>query len=345
MNYLKGKALVAISSLFFLSSCQKGPDSLSPDTQKVRVYFVSTFSGTDLKGNQDGPVSQATYYSPFGIVASENGTIFLTDNVNENIRKIDPDGSVTSLIPMRSLRGPSAVKIAPDSSLLVCETLNHQVVRVSKDGVITELAAYEKDKQGNLKKAKFNSPNGIAIAPDGSIYIADTFNNKIRKVNASGLTTVFAGSSPGYQDGPCTEAKFYFPFGLVLDKDGSLYVADYGNNMIRKITADGIVSTVAGNITPGAEDAVLGTDARFRSPTDMAIGEDGTIYISDYYNSRIRAILTTGEVTTIAGTDNGFLDGVGITAKFYNPVFLAIYKNTLYITDSNNSRIRSIILD
>ena len=345
MISFRTKAAMVILSLFSSLSCQKELVNLNPDTQKVRVYFVSTYAGSFLQEYLDGPALQSTLKSPFGITAATDGTLFITDNANNNIRKISPEGMVGTVMPVNSLQGPSGITTGPDGSLYVCESLTNRIIKISPDGSLITLNITELCDDGTFMETTLNSPNGIAIADDGSIYVADTFNNKIRKINPDGKSVVVAGSTAGFQDGKGAEAKFYFPFGIALDKEGSIYVSDYGNNSIRKISKDGSVSTLAGSKTAGKEDNQSGTLASFNSPTDLAIADDGTIYISDYANSRIRAILTTGEVTTIAGTDNGWLDGVGITAKFHNPVSLAIHKNTLFITDSNNSRIRRISLD
>ena len=339
------KAAVTIVGFLLFLSCQKEAADINPVTIKVNVFFISTYAGSPLQGNQDGPALQASFKSPFGIAATSEGAFFLTDNANGNIRRISAEGLVETVTPLGSLNAPSGIEVGPTGVLYVCESLNNRIVKVTSEGLISELDVYEVNTDGTHVKAHFNSPNGIALAPDGSIYIADTFNHKIRKISPKGQVALVAGGPAGYKDGKCTEARFNLPFGITLDKDGSLYVADYGNHSIRKINADGIVSTVAGTDVEGNEDAVNGSDARFRFPTDLAIAEDGTIYIADYYNSRIRSILTTGEVTTIAGTDDGFLDGVGITAKLFNPVALAIYKKILYITDSKNGRIRKIPLE
>ena len=339
------KAAVTISGLFLFLSCHKEAGDLNPVTTKVNVFFISTYAGSSLQGNQDGPGIQASFKSPFGIAATPDGALFLTDNGNGNIRKITAEGMVETVTPLGTLNAPSGIKVGLNGILYVCESLNNRIVKVTPKGLISELEVFEANTDGTHVKAQFNSPNGIALATDGSIYIADTFNNKIRKISPKGQVTLVAGGPAGYKDGKCTEARFYLPFGITLDKDGSLYVSDYGNHSIRKISADGIVSTVAGTNLEGNEDAVKGSDARFRFPTDLTIAEDGTIYIADYYNSRIRSILVTGEVTTVAGTDNGFLDGVGITAKLFNPVALVIHKNVLYITDSKNGRVRKILLE
>jgi DNA-binding beta-propeller fold protein YncE len=351
MTSFKTKAAVVISGIIFLFSCQKELDSPGPqtrkmpDTQKINVYFVSTYAGSSLPGSLDGPAKEATFKAPFGITAAEDGTLYITDNGNNNIRKISPNGIVETLTPAGSLHGPSGIIMCTDGNLYACESQMNRIVKISPSGKISPLKFFELCQDGGHIQTTFSSPNGIFIAPDGTIYVADTFNNKIKKINPSGLVEVLAGSTAGYMDGKCSEAKFHWPYGITMDKDGSLYVSDYWNNTIRKISTAGVVSTIAGSINPGNDDAKVGTDARFRGPAGLAIADDGTIYIADNNNSRIRSILTTGEVTTIAGTDAGFLDGVGITAKFYNPAFLVIHKNVLYITDSNNYRIRKIILD
>ncbi|MBO9542876.1 SMP-30/gluconolactonase/LRE family protein, partial [bacterium] len=150
--------------------------------------------------------------------------------------------------------------------------------------------------------AQFNSPMDVAVAADGTIYVADSSNHRIRKIAPDGTVTTLAGSSAGYVDGTGAAAKFVQPRGLAIGPDGNVYVADTGNHRIRKVTPDGVVTTVAGTGVNSFADGAAKTAAKFSNPWDVVVAGDGTIYVADYGNYRVRKITTAGAVSTLAGT-------------------------------------------
>jgi prepilin-type N-terminal cleavage/methylation domain-containing protein len=189
--------------------------------------------------------------------------------------------------------------------------------------------------------AQLWNPRGLAIDSGNTLYVADTFNNTIRKITPAGAVTTIAGSSQGYTDGTGTNARFYNPQGIVLDASGNMYVTDRLNDRIRKITPAGVVSTLAGS-TQGYADGT-GTAAQFFNPGGITIDTSGNLYVDDTYNHRIRKITPAGVVTTLAGSTRGYADGTGVSAQFYNPAGLTIdTSNTLYIADATNARIRKV---
>ena len=195
--------------------------------------------------------------------------------------------------------------------------------------------------------ASLNSPEGVAVDSSGNIYVADTNNNKIRKITADGNVSTLAGSdSNGSADGIGSDASFYYPHGIAVDDNGNVYVADTNNNKIRKITADGNVSTLAGSGSYGSTDGV-GIDASFNKPYGIAVDTSGNVYVADTDNSLIRKITAEGNVSTFAGDGrNGFLDAVGIIARFYNPHGVTVDGNgNIYVADSGNNKIRKITAD
>ena len=175
--------------------------------------------------------------------------------------------------------------------------------------------------------------------------MADTYNNRILKVSPNGTFTIFAGGGtvPGYADGVGADAKFSSPTDVAVDSAGNVYVADRNNGMIRKITPNAVVTTIAGNLTSGYEDG-QGSAAKFKSPTSITMGPDGNIYVADLLNHRIRMVTPSGLVSTIAGSGfYGFINGSGEQAEFKNPEDLVFDdEGNLYIADSNNHSIRKI---
>ncbi len=198
--------------------------------------------------------------------------------------------------------------------------------------------------------ASFDTPSAIAIDAQGNMYVSDSFNNRIRKITPAGVATTIAGNgTPGYADGAAANAEFYGPQGIALDGHGNLFVADYGNNMIREISAAGIVSTIAGNGTAGYVDGAATTLAEFSSPAGVALDGSGNIYVADFNNNMIRKISSAGVVSTVAGTlTAGYVNATvntatGVTASFKNPKGLVTdAAGNIYVADLGNSAIRKI---
>jgi sugar lactone lactonase YvrE len=198
--------------------------------------------------------------------------------------------------------------------------------------------------------AEFSSPSGIALDAQGNIYVSDSFNNRIRKITPAGVVTTVAGTGvPGYNDGPAATAQFYGPQGLAVDASGNIFVADYGNNVIRKITAAGVVSTVAGNTTAGYVDGAAITVAEFNSPAGVAVDKQGNLYVADYNNNMVRKITAAGVVSTIAGTltagyENNTVNATtGAYASFDGPSNLVLdASGNIFVADLGNSAIREI---
>jgi len=192
--------------------------------------------------------------------------------------------------------------------------------------------------------ARFADPYGIAVAGDGTLYVADGGdNNRIRRIGRDGQVATLAGSTEGFRDGAGTAAAFHTPSGLALDRAGNLYVADTGNHAIRRITPQGIVSTLAGTGVAGHRDGPA-SQAQFNGPTGVAVDAQGRVYVADTYNDRIRLILPDGHVTTLAGGDYpGFVDGAGSAARFDTPTALAVDRHGIvWVADLRNNAIRHV---
>ncbi len=198
--------------------------------------------------------------------------------------------------------------------------------------------------------AAFYQPLSVAVDASGNIYVADTKNNSIRMITPAGIVKTLAGggpSAPGYIDSTGLNARFNGPGGIAVDAAGNIYVADTSNNVVRKITPAGLVSTIAGGgpSAPGFVDGVAGT-ARFEFPTGVTVDSAGNVFVADNFNCAIRKITPAGAVTTLAGNgagSQGFADGTGSAAKFNKPFSLAVdASGNVYVADSGNSAIRKV---
>ncbi|MGH2829513.1 MAG: hypothetical protein ACRDJM_03410 [Actinomycetota bacterium] len=200
---------------------------------------------------------------------------------------------------------------------------------------------------GKGAAAAFGNPFGIAAAPDGNVYVADAGSNRIRKIARDGTVTTFAGTgAEGYKDGPAAQAQFRFPRGVALGPDGSVFVADTFNHVIRVISPTGVVSTLVG--TPGRKGLknAPGTKAMLYAPVAIAVAADGrTLYVTEFENHIVRVLSRTGQVVkTLAGTGRkGFKDGDALKTQFDSPVGIVVdAAGTVFVADAANHRVRSI---
>jgi len=275
---------------------------------------VTTLAGGDQPGFADGPISEATFGTPTGIVLADSGTLYVADGVVTDphpmrLRVITPDGMVSTLAgsgqagykdglgPDAQFKVPANIAIDRAGNIYVADTNNHRIRRVSPEGEVTTLAGPTEAgyaagyADGSAAEARFDSPRSVAVDAAGNVYVADTGNHCIRVIAPDGQVVTLAGvKEPGYVDGQGSEARFNFPAGIAVDAEGNLYVADTANHCIRKITPDGTVTTLAGNGAPGDVDGLAG-EAQFRAPEGVAVGTDGNIYVADTGNHRVRKIV------------------------------------------------------
>ena len=353
---MKKLFFVLMSLSVFLSiqsfSCKK-------DATPV-VITVSTLAGSGTAGFADGYGTSAQFQKPTGVALDALGNIYVTDFLNNRIRKITASGIVSTLAgsgTAGSVDGngtnaqfyaPAGVAVDAQGNIYVVDRYNNLIRKITASGLVSTLAGSGTQgfADGDGSAAQFYGPLGMAVDAQGNIYVADYGNNRIRKITASGSVSTLAGSgTQGFADGNVTTAQFNGPMWVAVDAQGNIYVTD-GRNLIRKITASGIVSTLAGSGTRGFADG-NGTTAQFNDPAGMAVDAQGNIYVADYGNNRIRKITASGSVSTLAGSGTqGFADGNGTTAQFNGPSGIALdAQGNIYVADDHNNRIRKITVE
>lgn len=319
---------------------------------------VTTLAGSG-NGNgafADGTGSAAAFYLPSGIVVGPDGTLVVVDYINSRIRKVTQAGVVTTFAgttfgftdgtgTAASFRYPQGIAIDAAGTMYVADTTNNAIRKITQGGVVTTLAGSGSSgfANGTGAAATFVQPGGVAVDTAGNVYVADSGNSVIRKVTQAGVVTTFAGNgTAGYANGNGTAAAFSSPRGVAVDASGNVYVADDNNHRIRKITPSGDVTNLAGDGRSAYADGPAAT-AAFDKPYGVAVGPGGVVYVADYANNRIRAITSAGIVSTVAGSNEGYVDGTGTAALFNRPFGLTVGSNgIIYVVDSSNHRIRVI---
>jgi sugar lactone lactonase YvrE len=248
---------------------------------------------------------------------------------------------------------PAAVVADPAGNLLVADSQNHAIRKITTHGLVTTLAGQlgvpgRGDETG--AQARFDSPCGLAMDKDGTLFVSDTGNHTIRKITPTGAVATIAGRAgqSGFADGPSSAAMFNSPLGLAVAANGTIYVADSGNHLIRAISPGGFVTTLAGRAENWGSEDGSGTNARFNGPVGLALDEQENLFVADSNNHTIRKITPEGTVSTWAGVSgvDGCRDGDAQSARFCKPAELAMdRKNNLFVADSFNHLIRKIARD
>jgi len=321
-----------------------------------KSYVVSTLAGTGDAGAADGPGLEATFSLPAGIAIGPDGSLYVTDIADNKIRKIAIDGTVSTYAGMgaqglangscaeATFNMPCGITFDAVGNAYVADTSNNVIRKIDPTCQISTLAGSGKvgASDGLGTAASFYYPHGLTVDAAGNIYVADTSNNKIRKVDSNGNVSTFAGTgTSSYTDGPALNATFGDPMAIAADTIGTLYVGDGDDSYVRKIT-NGQVTTLAGGGGFGLRDGP-GTFAAFNGPAGIAIDANGNLFVADSGNNAVRKISPAGVVATIAGGMLGADDGPADTASFNCPWGIAVDPNgVIYVTDSGNNKIRKI---
>jgi sugar lactone lactonase YvrE len=295
---------------------------------------VTTLAGSPTAyGYADGTLSSASFVEPVGIAVDANGNIFVADTW------YDGTGLIVGMVADNAIR-----EITPAG--IVSTLAGSSGYNGSGFGFV----------DGTGLASEFDNPCGVAVGAGGNVYVADTGNNAIREATPGGVVTTLGGAPvplgipyipypPGSADGTGPEARFNFPDGVAVDQTGVVYVADTGNGTIRKIAADGLVTTWAGMAGEKGSQDGAGTAASFSDPNGVAVDGSGNVYVADAGNGTIRKVTSNGLVSTYAGSPGavGFANGTGAAAQFSYPVAVAVDTGgTVYVADSGNNTIREI---
>lgn len=357
-NYPYGIGVDAAGNIFVAENGNMVVRKITPAGE------VSTLAGSPgVLGAVDGVGGQARFTGLVGLCVDRNGVVWVSQFNMNSIRLVAPDGRVSTLIPGASLdasrdgaanvaRFAEPFGLAADAAgnVYVADSLNHGIRRITPTGVVSTVAGQTSRRgydDGPAGSARLNYPNGLAIAPDGSVYFAEEYNGIVRKLSPSGEVRTIAGTAGhnGWSDGSGASVHFGQPYSVAVDAEGMVYVADFGTDVIRKMTPEGVVTTIAGKAGTSGSDDGQGVSARFRGPEGVAVDRNGTVYVADTFNHTIRRISKEGVVTTVAGSagNTGATDGMGEAARFNTPRALAVGPDgVLYVADTNNYLIRRV---
>lgn len=266
--------------------------------------IVSTYAGLNESGALDGTIEAATFNLPSDIAIDAAGNLYVADVGNNMIRKITKDPVVVSTYAGATAAGssdgssadarfdaPSGIAIDSAGNLYVADTNNNTVRQIAIGGIVSTIAGTGVSgfADGAQNLARFSQPGDVAVDSTGAIYVADSGNNRIRKIAGGNVSTVAGTGEQGSSDGPALEATFNCPTGVEVDDAGCLYIADSGGNRIRKLGPSGTVITLAGTGAEGSDDGPY-SEATFALPSRLAVGASGTVYVADTNSQKIRTI-------------------------------------------------------
>jgi sugar lactone lactonase YvrE len=334
---LVASVVLGLAVAYYAWRSERAEPSMVRDRSRVTVV-----AGDGVADVRDGPSQSARFSDPFGVTVAPDGSIYVADaDRAQRIRRIAPDGAVTTVAggepgyrdgPTSTARfdTPSGLAVDAGGAVLVADTGNNAIRRIAPDGTVTTVAGdgIPGHRDGASRQARFRGPTGIAVDAGGRIIVADTYNDRIRAIHTDGTVTTIAGVGiAGLADGPAAASAFDTPSGVAVDAALNIYVADFGNVAIRKISPDGLVTSVR---PPGLV-----------RPTSVAIAPDGVIYAAG--DNRVVAVDPDGDIRVVAGSTAGFADGWGADARFRGLAGIVPTPDAdLVVADSVNALIRRI---
>jgi sugar lactone lactonase YvrE/murein DD-endopeptidase MepM/ murein hydrolase activator NlpD len=328
----------------------------SPETPKPSAFAlapqVSEWGGEGVTGMLEGERTHARFADPFGLAIDVSGNLYVADaGDNNRIRKISREGVVTTFAGGKEgfadgaataeFNTPSGLAVDALGNVYVADTGNNAIRKITPQGIVSTIAGNGKAgyRDGAASVAEFNGPIGVAVDHTGNVYVADTYNDRIRRITPAGqVSTLAGGNSPGYLDGPAGMALFDTPCALAVGVNGEVYVADTRNNAIRTVSSNGQVATLARTLSN--DHAAL-----WRRPIGLALASDGTLYIGEMGHGRIMQISPTGELYGLTGVDIDFPSGDDSALRFSQPVAIALDKDgALLVSDPVAFAIRKVAL-
>jgi uncharacterized protein (TIGR03437 family) len=339
-------------------------------SQTATTYTISTLAGTGTAGfsGDAGAASAAQLSLPVGATLN-GGNLYIADQANQRIRIVGSDGKINTFAgsglggyngdggkaTAATMNSPSNIAVDSSGTVYFTDTNNNVVRKVTKDGNIATAAGNQTNNTtfggdgGLATNASLFRPSGVAVDAAGNVYIADTTNNRIRKITVStGIITTIAGSTSGGYSGDgkaAVNASLKNPVAVAVDSSGNIYIADSGNHVIRKITGT-IITTVAGNGQPGfsGDNGPAFAVAQLNNPKGVAVDATGNVFIADTNNGRIRMVSPAGVITTIAGTGEFAYGGDGgsaLSAQLNFPAGITLdASGNIYVADTSNNVIR-----
>jgi serine/threonine-protein kinase len=331
----------------------------------VEGVMVETYAGTGAAGYKDGPLKEALFNAPTALAVDAAGNLYVFDWFNYRIRRISPDGMVSTLAgtgepgfaegsaAKAQFRGIAvSLAVDPAGNLIIPDGGNHRIRLITPNGVVSTLAGTGEPgyRDGPVNQAQFKNPTSVTMDTAGNVYVADTGNHRIRLITTQGQVRTLAGSGePGCRDGLAAEAQFDNPSSLTVDSVGNVIVSEgfpwlfRGTRRLRLITPDGEVTTLAGSGEPGHKDGPA-AEARFVFPINPTFDAGGNLVVADGGEARLRLVTPDGLVYTLAGTgEPGRTDGGGPVAQFAEPVGLVVgSKGKVYVADPTANTIRRI---
>jgi sugar lactone lactonase YvrE len=353
-------AIILFSVACFFVSCYKTDVKIIPGKYNPNPVITGGTGNTGGNGSTTDSTSIITFSSPDDVAVDASGNLYIVDYGNNLIRKITPAGVVSTLAgngtagavdatgALASFNGPAGIAVDVAGNLYVADSGNNLIRKITSSGVVTTLAGTRAtaDTSNSVNaESVFLGPSSVAVDASGNVYVANSGYNTINKVSPAGVVTTLAGNAnSGSADGVGANATFNNPTGVALDGSGNVYVADFLNSMIRKVTPGGTVTTLAGS--PDTVGSVNGTGASalFYFPNSLAVDASGNVLVTDDINNLIREVSPAGVVTTVAGSGaKGSANGVGTAASFNDPSGIAVdATGNLYVADAGNELIRKI---